>query len=386
MKKKSLFILSTIALLAVGCSKQSTITDVEFSLNDFEDSIEIHNSDILNHFVTNIEATIADVNCNYVDAYAQRLYKGEDITINNPINLTWTAKPVGGSISSYTILVGEKQDLSDAYTVTSSTESYNFYNAKVDTTYYWAVKVGDFVSDTHSFSTNKTIIRSCSVEGVNNVRDIGGYGTIKQGLLYRGEPFEKYNKNTKEVEPKITSSGVETLTKQLGIKTEVDLRRNDDENENCGLTKSTVDGVNYVALPMQYHNQNILTYNNGAYGNYNNPARIKDFFELLADRNNYPVYFHCSQGKDRTGCLAYLVEALMGTSDTYMMTDYLLSSLALYNAKMTSGGINTQYGKTLRDYQQEGWTYSETVYNYLKDVVGISSATLDSVKNILSVK
>ena len=137
---------------------------------------------------------------------------------------------------------------------------------------------------------------------------------------------------------------------------------------------------------MQYHNQNILTYNNGAYGNYNNPARIKDFFELLADRNNYPVYFHCSQGKDRTGCLAYLVEALMGTSDTYMMTDYLLSSLALYNAKMTSGGINTQYGKTLRDYQQEGWTYSETVYNYLKDVVGISSATLDSVKNILSVK
>ena len=40
-------------------------------------------------------------------------------------------------------------------------------------------------------------------------------------------------------------------------------------------------------------------------------------FEVLGDANNYPVAFHCTQGKDRTGALAYLMETLldMKTSD-----------------------------------------------------------------------
>ena len=68
------------------------------------------------------------------------------------------------------------------------------------------------------------------IDGVNNVRDIGGYGQIKQGMFYRGGAFEKYNKTKKVVEIKITDKGINAVKNELGIKTEVDLRRNDPSN------------------------------------------------------------------------------------------------------------------------------------------------------------
>ena len=56
--------------------------------------------------------------------------------------------------------------------------------------------------------------------------------------------------------------------------------------------------------------------------------KIKEFFELLDNEDKYPMYIHCSEGKDRTGCLAYLVEALMGEDEDTLYRDYLFSNLA----------------------------------------------------------
>lgn len=379
MNKKHLFVLPLISLISIGCSK-SEITNVEFELTDFTSAVEIHNDDVLNTFINNIEETIADVNLYYVtDEINSRLYKGEDVTLNKPVELSWKAKATGGSISSYKVLISEGEDLSNPLIYKTNKPGFEFYNAKVDTQYYWAVQVGKFVSDIHTFSTNENVIRTVKVDGITNVRDLGGYHTIKQGLLYRGSAFENFNETYDRVEIEITKKGQDTLTKELGIKTEIDIRR-DKDSENCGLSKSTVNGLKYVALPMEYHGQNILTYKNS---DYDNPARIKDFFELLAEPTNYPVYLHCSHGKDRTGCLSYLLEALTGLDDTYLYTDYLLSNFGIPNANMKSGGISGYYGKTLSNYQEAGWTYAETVYHYLNEVVGISITTLDSVLDII---
>lgn len=49
-------------------------------------------------------------------------------------------------------------------------------------------------------------------------------------------------------------------------------------------------------------------------------------FKVLADENNYPLVFHCSQGVHRTGTAAALVLRLLGVPWETIKEDYLLSN------------------------------------------------------------
>ena len=51
-----------------------------------------------------------------------------------------------------------------------------------------------------------------------------------------------------------------------------------------------------------------------------------DSLELIADRNNHPLVFHCSVGKDRTGVLAAMLLAAAGVMDEDIIHDYTLSA------------------------------------------------------------
>jgi len=54
--------------------------------------------------------------------------------------------------------------------------------------------------------------------------------------------------------------------------------------------------------------------------------RLMDSLELIADRNNHPLVFHCSVGKDRTGVLAAMLLAAAGVIDEDIIHDYILSA------------------------------------------------------------
>ena len=54
--------------------------------------------------------------------------------------------------------------------------------------------------------------------------------------------------------------------------------------------------------------------------------RLVDSLELIADRNNHPLVFHCSVGKDRTGVLAAILLAAAGVMDEDVIHDYTLSA------------------------------------------------------------
>lgn len=49
----------------------------------------------------------------------------------------------------------------------------------------------------------------------------------------------------------------------------------------------------------------------------------KEFLEILTDKENFPVLFHCTAGKDRTGYATALVLSLMGADREFIMKDYL---------------------------------------------------------------
>ena len=54
--------------------------------------------------------------------------------------------------------------------------------------------------------------------------------------------------------------------------------------------------------------------------------RLVDSLELIADRNNHPLVFHCRVGKDRTGVLAAMLLAAAGVMDEDIIHDYTLSA------------------------------------------------------------
>jgi len=54
--------------------------------------------------------------------------------------------------------------------------------------------------------------------------------------------------------------------------------------------------------------------------------RLGDALELIADRNNHPLVFHCSVGKDRTGVLAAMLLAAGGVMDEDIIHDYTHSA------------------------------------------------------------
>ncbi|KAL8969901.1 MAG: hypothetical protein Q9183_001771 [Haloplaca sp. 2 TL-2023] len=57
----------------------------------------------------------------------------------------------------------------------------------------------------------------------------------------------------------------------------------------------------------------------------NSGAELRKVFQVLANANSYPVYFHCTQGKDRTGLVALLLLLMLGVPLDVIDLDYRAS-------------------------------------------------------------
>ena len=102
----------------------------------------------------------------------------------------------------------------------TSRSSCEVYNLKISTAYYWCVQKNGRRSSVFSFITASDLPRFIKIDGVSNVRDMGGYplssgAKIRQGLVYRGSEFENAMH--------ITDEGVDDILR-LKIKTDLDLR------------------------------------------------------------------------------------------------------------------------------------------------------------------
>ena len=314
----------------------------------------------------------------------------------NPIRLKWNAK----GIKRYKVTIASDPDFRNIEAVYKTNKTHlDFYNDKFNTKYFWKVegvdKPGASRTDVFEYAPTVTQPRNLYVDGVENIRDIGGWVKVddsgvtrymKQGMIYRSGRFNEYDDENEKSVNTITKKGLNEVKSHLKFKTEIDLRRSS-TNETGGITSSVLgDDVNYVNLPMYYGGQNILTYTGKPSGDdyqYNNPLMIKQFFELLEDSRNYPINFHCSIGKDRTGCLAYLIEGLMGFDQEIMYRDYMFTNFSNAGMCKLQDDVlsSSRYGYTLANY--EGDTISEKVYNYLNNVIGLTTTQLNRIINIL---
>ena len=341
-----------------------------------------------------------------IDILLKNEYSGKGA---KSVTLSWDQN---GS-SFYNVYISEDASFENSRVekVFGYTPTLELYNLIPGRTYYWKVR-GTYSNDTSevgSFTTKQSAVRAISVDGVSNVRDLGGYkvgsGNVNYGLLYRGGKLN----GTANGEA-VTDEGKATMLNRLGIKTEIDLRS---ESDDGGQTQNAIgENVKYVKIPLGQY-ANVIDYESwrnlgkdkvsGGYdANYKNA--IKGLFELLADESNYPVYFHCNAGADRTGTLALLINGLLGVDEQSLIKDYELTTFSRYGRRLRSGvaedgksftssGIMQNDGgnyvamglfiDALKANYTVNGTINEAVYNYLIEYIGLSNETIDRIKGIL---
>ncbi len=292
-----------------------------------------------------------------------------------PVTLEWDG--VNGA-PSYTVKLATNSALTEAVTYTTTQPSLVIEDLYAATTYYYQVTAHftgkDVVTEVYTFET-ADLPRTIYAEGVGNTRDFGGYLTadgtkrVKQGMLYRGAHLNN-----------MTEAGKQKLLNAYGIKTELAVNGGESGAESpLGST------VNY------------LVYNGPWYAGGDTgiqkldstyiPELVKEI-QAYADADNYPIYLHCTHGRDRTGTVAALINALLGVSEEDLYLDYELS---FFSATGWSGNhadfmqvfVKSNF-KTITDFLNGygSGTLQENTESYLLDI-GVTQAEIDSIKNIL---
>ena len=277
----------------------------------------------------------------------------EERSVPMPVRFEWMDRPFERGHNNrriYTfLLISGSPDMSSPSVYTTAKSSFEVYNLKVSTKYYWCVQKNGRRSDVFSFTTSSALPRLIKIGGVSNVRDMGGYpsdlgGVIKQGLIYRGSEFEN--------KMHISDVGVNDLL-SLGIRTVVDLR---------GEASVSVDYPTALLLGLRR-----INVRGEAYECLFNPGQEEElhtFFTTFADPDNYPIYFHCRGGADRTGSYAFVLGALLGMSLDDLILDYEITSLSIWGTRLRKHKLFVPFLEAFMAL--EGKTLSEKARTFMK--------------------
>ena len=380
--KNALVVLSSLLVLT-GCVKEATKVKLVRLNADDVDSFAI---------TTNLEET-KEIHTAQQKEYLS--YEGEYVSIPeadypdgtkhlsdpNPVNLAWDfTVPSGKTLSRYDIVVGKEADLSDGYAIKGTTaNSLDVYNSYLGDNYFKVVaNYADGTTDSSKimkYKVDNVYPRNLKIDGMTNCRDMGGGrelvdgGYIKQGLIYRTSSTSSWAYGRGAVPDTITNDGKEVLFNQLGCVTEV----------NVNNSGSSVQGIkNYVEAYMWY--------DSGKHHLYRNAEPIKTVFHALANPDNYPLFYHCRIGTDRTGLCAILISGLLGVPENLIYQDYLFSNFGNIQEKRyigeKAGRDNIlNYINDLKAFPGE--KFHNKVYNYLLSI-GIPASELNSVIDILT--
>ena len=149
-------------------------------------------------------------------------------------------------------------------------------------------------------------------------------GDLAEGMLYRSaSPCDNQHKRAPYVDRLIREAGVNAI---------LDLADTDVKIERY-ITADDFDSPYFLSL---YEQSNVLPI--GLNMNYYS----EEFAEMVADglirltETEPPYLIHCTEGKDRTGFVCMLVEALAGASYEEIVDDYMLTYANYYKITETS--------------------------------------------------
>ena len=302
---------------------------------------------------------------------AKQVYDGEQ-KIENAVS---TGTPYRPFVFEYRLerasgilRVSENSSLTDAqeYNLDQEKTSVSIDNLKTGTTYYYQVEVsGKQYSGTfHTAPSNRFI----SIPGTQNLRDIGGYKTldgktVKQGLLIRGCELDGI-KNEKYF---VDDQDIAEVQKTFGFVYDLDLR-----------SPEIVEGDYQSRLGADVGHK---FYDAPTYAQIFRPeylGSVREIFADLADPDKYPMYLHCTWGRDRTGTIVLLLQGLLNVSKEDLLQEYRITGYVT-PAVATNNKMDVVFME-LETY--EGDTLQEKIINYLTTTVGVTQEEIASIQSI----
>lgn len=265
-----------------------------------------------------------------------------------------------------TLLLSEDSGLADAmqFNLDPSKTSIIIDNLKTGTTYHYQVEVaGSFYSGSFQTAASNRFI---SIAGVENLRDIGGYKTldgktVKQGLLIRGCELD----GIKNEEYLLAQEDVASVLDTFGFVYDLDLRSPEiiegEYQSPLGVPHKFYDAPNYAQIFRPEYLES-----------------MKAIFTDLANPENYPMYLHCTWGRDRTGTIVLLLQGLLNVSQEDLMQEYRLTGYVT-TAVATNNKMDPLF---LGLDAYEGDTLQEKITNYLTTTVGITPEQISSIQSI----
>lgn len=232
-------------------------------------------------------------------------------------------------------------------------------------------------------------MRKLPLEKQHNLRDLGGYKTtdgktVKWGKIFRSGDFSDLH--TADINY-LVSTGINTL---------VDLRSSSEKSDSPNKIPSSLRthniNIELGDLGLQEIIQLVMSGDENAVTDYftnlnrelilDYQAQYKALFDLIESKENTPLVFHCTAGKDRAGLGAALFLMALGVDKQTVMEDYLLTNVC---TGVSMDEIRALYGNYGVDE-----TILECIY-YAKsariDYIGTAFATIEqhygSVENFL---
>lgn len=352
-------------------------------------------TDVYIDYDTVVEIDICDdIVRGYLDSKTveQQYYWLSTYTVNNTrydhqnLSLDWKMD----LSSEYTVYFSENSDFSNPI-ILKTDSGRELKNAILipGKTYYWKAigNTSDAVLGGGKIKLKDAPVRFIYVHGIRNVRDMGGWKTesgktVKYEMLYRGQQLDN-----------IKAEGLATL-KQLGIKTEFDIRH---DSQNHSETEGTDFNYYYMSTATSYKG----LFSSGNKTEITN--NYKKMFEILSDSSNYPIYTHCQGGSDRTGTFAFLLNGLLGVPYEDLLRDFELTSFCgqkrwrsegnggTFNkadADMKDGGVTVTWREMyngMMDYGSKNGctTLQQSIEHWFINYVGVPQEQIDSFKSIM---
>ncbi|MBQ1912813.1 MAG: tyrosine-protein phosphatase [Bacteroidales bacterium] len=243
------------------------------------------------------------------------------------------------------------------------------------------IKQGNFTTKASSTLHQVAFSGAC-----RNGRDLGGWKTldgktVKYHMLYRGGRMQGETVN---------STGKNEIRME-GIGAQLDLRNSD------RLKNPVNKELAFLAPGIEEGGKWMLT-NGNENGNFG-----KQCFEFVVNclRENKPVYFHCSLGRDRTGTLDILLLGLLGVPEGQIGVAYEVTYFAPVGYSVSSSEKsgnpepifkNTRMAWAYADVVPYFWGLADTqepegfahgVEKYLLDVAGVSQKDIDDFRKMM---
>lgn len=368
-------VLIMLALTISGCSssqQNTTTSSGEPPIIDNSGFKNINENDVF-EIHTDEQKAFLEYQGDYLECPTSLYPDGtKHLSDSKPITLTWNYElPADKTVEKFSILYGQNKDLSDGYQVDGGAEdTISFNNPYLGRNYYklTATFTDGTIDETpiRHFEVDSTYPRNLTIAGMTNCRDLGGRvledgGKIKQGMIFRT--------SGKNQNGSLTDATTEEMVNHLKLKNEINLA-GDSDSYNLKLTGTSL-----------FEGSRMDTSSYGGYHHFSrNAEAVKNFFEFLEDPNNYPVYYHCKIGTDRTGLCTILLTGLLGVKLNDIYQDYIFSNFGKIGERRAIGnGDSHDAMKYLNDIINfPGEKFQNKCYNILLSI-GLSRATLDAV-------